>query len=409
MKDKFSNHVKNILHGFFLAIGTTIAEPATILPLIVTYFGGSSIVVGFYTALLKGGAFFVQLYAAYHAVGYNYMLPYMRRVFWVRFLSWAFIGVVILLLSNISSMLTLVLIGVGLFFFSFSAGFGGIYFKEIVAKIFTHKFRGKTMAYRQFFTAFGAIISGTIAAIVLNQFEAPDNFGYLFLLSAFVMGLGFIAFGTVEEPVKENVGKKASSFSRFLVEAWEILKVDKQLQVQVTVFLLAYAYLLSLPFIILDAKTKIELSGTVIGTLITAQMVGAMFSNIVWGKLTSKGYNKATTLLALSLTISAIALAMIANTLEMYLVIFALLGAATDGTRLAAGNLILIIAPEEKRPTYAAIQMNITSFGFLFSLLGGVILYQTSYSFLYSITIVLLTVALVLALGLKEEEESIEN
>ena len=46
--DKFSNHIRNILHGFFLSIGTTIAEPSTILPLIINYFGGSSLLVGFF-------------------------------------------------------------------------------------------------------------------------------------------------------------------------------------------------------------------------------------------------------------------------------------------------------------------------------------------------------------------------
>ena len=83
--DKFSNHVRNILHGFFLSIGTTIAEPSTILPLIVNYFGGSSMLVGFFAALLRGGAIIVQLFAAFQAQSYKLMLPYIRRVFIIRF------------------------------------------------------------------------------------------------------------------------------------------------------------------------------------------------------------------------------------------------------------------------------------------------------------------------------------
>ena len=148
--DKFSNHVKNILHGFFLAIGTTIAEPSTILPLIVNYFGGSSMLVGFFAALLRGGAVAVQLFAAFHAQTYQLMMPYLRRIFFIRFSSWFFIGIAIILFGDNYPNLTLVSIGFGLFMFSFSAGFAAIYFREIMAKIFSHKFRGKTMAYRQF-------------------------------------------------------------------------------------------------------------------------------------------------------------------------------------------------------------------------------------------------------------------
>ena len=69
--DRFSNHVKNILHGFFLAIGTTIAEPSTILPLMVNYFGGSPVLIGFFAALLRGGAIVVQLFAEGSGQGFR--------------------------------------------------------------------------------------------------------------------------------------------------------------------------------------------------------------------------------------------------------------------------------------------------------------------------------------------------
>ena len=197
--DKFSNHIRNIMHGFFLSIGTTIAEPSTILPLIVNYFGGSSIVVGIFASLLRGGAIMVQMFAAFKAQSYPLMLPYLRRVFLVRFLAWFSIGVAIILLGETHPQLTLLCIGIGLFVFSFSAGFGAIYFKDIVAKIFSNKFRGKTMAYRQFFTAFAGLISGSFAAVILEMFEAPYNFGYLFVISSFFMGIGFLAFGSVDE------------------------------------------------------------------------------------------------------------------------------------------------------------------------------------------------------------------
>ena len=62
------DHIKNILHGFFLSIGTTIAEPHTILPLIISHFGGGAILIGFFSSLLRGGAIIVQLYAAFHYV-----------------------------------------------------------------------------------------------------------------------------------------------------------------------------------------------------------------------------------------------------------------------------------------------------------------------------------------------------
>ena len=400
--DRFTNHLKNVAHGFFISIGITIAEPSTILPLIVTYFGGSSLLVGFFASLLRGGAIIVQLFAAFHAQSYPYMLKYMRRVFAARFASWFFIGVSIIVFGKEHPDLTLTCIGIGLFFFSFSAGFGMIYFREIIAKVFSHNYRGKTMAYRQFFTALGALISGAFAGWVLESFEPPMSYGYLFLISTFLMTLGYLAFGTIKEPIKTNVSKKENSFREFLKNAFMILRSDRDLQIQISTYLFAYGYLIALPFIILDAGNKIELGGTEIGSIITAQMVGAMLSNILWGKLTSRGLNRLTTNTALLFMLCAVTLAFFASTLFEYMLIFFIAGAANDGNRIASQNLIIMLAPEEKRPVYVALQANITSLGLFFSIIGGVILHFFSYNILYAFTFVIILCAFILSLKLRE-------
>jgi MFS family permease len=403
IQDKKSNHIRNILHGFFLTLGVTIAEPQTILPLMISHFGGGSILIGFFSSLLRGGAILVQLYAAFHAQSYPKMMPYFRKVLITRFLAWFFIGVAILTVGNNHPTLTLFLIGIGLFIFSFSAGFGAIYFKEITAKIFSHKFRGKTMSVRQFFSGLAAIISGSIVGYILVHFQAPFSYGILFIASAFIMGLGYISIGTIDEPIKTNVSKKEKSFKLFVKNAMKLLKSDKQLQTQVTTFLLAYSYLFALPFIIIDAKTKIDIDGTTIGMIITAQMVGAMLSNIVWAKLSSMGNNKLIAHITIALSIVAISLAFVANNLYAYMLIFILIGASMDGNRISASNLLLILAPEDKRPIYSALQMNIVSFGMFFSIFGGLLLHWTNYNVLYSFSTLCLICSFLLSFKLLDE------
>jgi len=393
--DKKLNHIKNVLHGFFLAIGTTIAEPNTILPLIISHFGGGSVLIGLYSALLKGGAVIVQLYAAFHAQSYPHMQKYLRRVFLVRFLAWFFIGISIVTLGNNHPNLTLFCIGLGLFLFSFSAGFGAIYFRETVAKIFTHKFRGKSMATRQFFAAFASIISGAAAGYILQTQEAPYSYGILFIVSTFLMGIGYTAFGLIDEPIKEKISKKEKSFKEFLKNSYKLLKADKVLQNQIFTFFFAYSYLFALPFIILDAKQSITLDGNAIGTLITVQMIGAMISNLIWGRFSARGLNKLIVHIILSIFIVAIILALIGGHLYIYMAIFFLIGAAADGSRIASGNLLVIISPEDKRPIYTALKTNIVSLGIFFPIVGGAILSLTSFSFLYIFTITLLIVSLV--------------
>ena len=407
--NKRSDHKKNVLHGFFLSMGITIAEPHTILPLIISHFSGGAILIGFFSSLLRGGAIIVQLYAAFHAQSYPRMMPYFRRVLMARFLAWFFIGVAIFIFGDTSPNLTLCCIGFGLFVFSFSAGFGAIYFREITAKIFTHKFRGQTMSVRQFFAGFGALLSGAGAGYILELYELPFSFGFLFIISAFLMGFGYIAIVTVDEPIKEKVLKKEKSFKLFLQNALKTLKSDSQLKIQVSTFLLGYSYLFSLPFIILDAQDNIHLHGTAIGMLITSQMVGAMFSNIIWGKLSSKGLNKLISNITIFMSMISVFLAFFATTLEMYMIIFFIVGASIDGNRIASSNLLLILAPEDKRPIYSALQTNILSFGMFFSIFGGILLSLTNYSVLYAFTIICLCASFILSFKLNDEEPCVVN
>ncbi|MBD3792050.1 MAG: MFS transporter, partial [Campylobacterales bacterium] len=248
--DDPNNNRKNVLHAFFLALGVTIAEPSTILPLMVHHFSDSALIVGIFASLLRGGAVVVQLYAAFHAQAYVRVLPYLRKVFFFRFLSWLMIGVSIFYLGDEKPGLTLFFIGLGLFFFSFSAGFGAIYFKELQAKLFSRKYRGKTMANRQIAGAVASIISGGVAGYVLTWYEAPYNYAALFVISSLLMAIGFVAFGTVSEPEKENVSVKEKHFRSFVANAGRILKSDKRLREQIFVILLGYSYFLAMPFVI---------------------------------------------------------------------------------------------------------------------------------------------------------------
>ena len=85
--DDPKNNYKNIIHAFFLSLAITIAEPSTILPLMVHHFSDSVIIVGIFASLLRGGAIVIQLYAAFHAQAYQKVLPYLSKVFFYIILT----------------------------------------------------------------------------------------------------------------------------------------------------------------------------------------------------------------------------------------------------------------------------------------------------------------------------------
>ena len=395
--DNNSSRIKAVAHGFFLSITTTIAEPAIILPLILNFFGASSLIIGLLSSLLKGGAIIVQLFAAFGAQSYPRVMPYLRFVFLARFLSWFGIGAGIYFFGSTHPSWVLWCIGTGLFIFSFAAGFGAIYFNEILGKVFTHHYRGHVFAQRQFAAGIGALISGVSAGVILEYTPAPLSFAYLFMFSAFVMILGVIPYALIQEPIKENINEKEKHFHTFILKSFTLLRTDRQLRRQIRTYLLAYSHLFSLPFIILQAQSQLHLGGVQIGYLLTSQVVGGMLSNLLWGRLSAGGKIRLIITVSFIGYITANALALFVYELWHYALLFFLLGAAMDGMRLAFSNNILIIAPEHLRPVYIALQSNLTSIGLFFAVPGAVILEVYGYEVLYSFTILLLIAGMISA------------
>jgi MFS family permease len=401
--DNPKNNYKNVTHAFFLALAITIAEPSTILPLIIHHFSDSVVIVGIFTSLLRGGAITIQLYAAFHAQAYKRVLPYLGKVFLFRFLSWFTIGASIYFVGDSNKSLTLFFIGLGLFFFSFTAGFGAIYFKELQAKIFSKEYRGKTMANRQIAGSIASIISGGVAGYVLNSFEAPQSYAYLFMVSSLFMIVGFGTFVTIDEPSKENISTKEKDFKSFIKNAIKLLKKDKRLQRQILAIFLSFSYLISMPFVILKASNSFELTGWALGGFITIQMLGSILgSSLLWRRISD--YEKMLSL-AFIFMIIAFVTAIFADTIYGYALIFLFLGIGLDGFSNSSMNLVIEIAPEDKRPIYTAIQTNLVSIGLFFPILGGIILKLiNNYTIIYGLSILLLLIGLWVSLKLKNEQ-----
>jgi len=256
------------------------------------------------------------------------------------------------------------------------------------------------MANRQVAGSIASIISGGVAGYVLSHYEAPLNYAYLFMVSSFIMGIGFLLFSTIDEPAKEHIQAKEKHFGLFLKNALATLKSDKRLQRQIVVIFLSFSYYLSMPFVILHANSSFVLSGWMLGGFIMVQMLGSIIgSSLLWRRISN--YEKMLTL-SFIFMILAFVLALFANSIWLYGVIFFLFGMGLDGLSISGMNLVIEIAPEEKRPIYTALQTNITSLGLFFPVLGGLILkYSASYAIVYGLTIALLTLGFILSLSLK--------
>ncbi len=398
-----SNRRKFIVQGFFLAIAVAVADTSTVLPLIVDFFGGGKVLVGVLSSLMKGGAVIMQLWTAFKAQERSLVLGSLKKVFVFRFLTWFLVGISLLFFSDFGNYIILILISIFLFLFSFSAGVGVIYYQEILGKSFTKEYRGKAISYKQIAAGVAGILSGGISGFILEYFSKPDSFAYLFLFSGLIMAIGFWSFWSFKEEPKKETLVKEQHFGIFLKNAIKLFSSDKSLKLQVFSRLISYSIFLILPFIILHAKDTFGISGKSVGLIISVQMAGAVASNFVWGWLSGKNRNKSVILISFVLVITAIILTLFAVDFWYFYIVYFLFGASIDGFRLAFSNLILIIAPPDKRPMYIAVQNNLSSIGMFFPILGGLIYKTFNFSALVIFTLVLLIIGFIISFFLKKE------
>ena len=384
-----SNRIKFITHGFFFSTAYHMAEPSTILPLVVNYFSKSDIIIGIFSSLVRGGAIIMQLYMAFHAQTYKRVMNPLRILFLFRLLSWIGIGLAIYFFGNVNPVLTLWLIGLGLFTFSFTAGLGTILFHELLGKIFTNEYRGVTWAYRQISMGIGGILSGVIAGWIFNLYERPLGFAYAFLISGIFMLIGYVFLGVVHEWEKKNISEKEKNFGLFIGNAFALLKQDKILLNQIIVCLISYTYLFALPFVIKYNRPELNLGGLAVSSAVPL-LTGSILGNIIWARLASRNSNKIIVRISFLMMIFSLTMALLPSNIFIFVLIFLFAGSASDGFRLAFKNLILSLAPEEKRPVYFAVQNFITSIGLFFSIPGGALLNLIGFNTLIILTITVL-------------------
>ncbi len=403
------NKKRVIIQGVLLAGAMALADQSVVLPVIVKYFSKSNVMVGLFTSLLRGGAIIMQLYAAFHARNDALVLPKLKKIFALRFGSWFSIGIIILLLGNTSPVLTLLFFGLSLFVFSFSAGFGTIYYQEIMGKMFTKQYRGKLISQRQILAGLVSIIGVIgISGTILERIKAPFSFSLLFLISGLIMGLGYLYFFKFKEYPSQKGYSPFNTFGSFIRSAVLFIRTDKQLRIQMITRLFSYGFMLMMPFVILQAKSLYSIGGKEIAWMAGVQMAGAMLANLLWGKLSSRGNDKLIIILALLLNLTAYSGLLFFRSYLFFYVVFFLIGASIDGYRLAFSNMLLSRAPENHRPAYVAIYNNVIALGLFFAIPGGMILDAFGFKALNVLAIVFLILGVFFAAFLHRDCKPME-
>jgi len=142
-----------------------------------------------------------------------------------------------------------------------------------------------------------------------------------------------------------------------------------------------------------------------VGILLLAQMVGGVLSNLIWGYLAdfagSRKVIQISTLVGFMAPLIAFGIS--PPQPKMFLVLlFVVTGFFITGRKIGKSKFLLDIAPAKKRPTYVGVSGSLTIIVAFFPLIGGVVVQNISYKFLFVLTFVIVFIGFILSLQLKE-------
>jgi MFS family permease len=383
------NFVANVCDGAIFSLAMSFVSVQTVLPVIVKKIGGSNVAVGLIPVLWTVGFNFPQIFIANYTQRFARKKKLVLTTAMVQRTPW-------LLLALLSAFLIAKAnteIGLLLFFTVFAlAAIGGsinlpVWF-DLVAKITPVDLRGRLFGVRQVLGAMLGIFGGWVVTKVLAAVAYPESFALLFLLAFITMMVSYIFVALLKE---ENGARpeKQISYKSYLRGLPRILKQQHNYRN----FLIADALLITATmasaFYTVSALEKFSLSDAHAGTFIIVMMTSMMAGNLLFGYLADHFGHRLNLLLAAIVTASTCLIALLAPTVEIYLLVF--VGAAfTMGlTGISRLPIIAEFCSNAERPTYIALTNLITSPFVLSGLAGGWLANRFGYDTVFIIAAIL--------------------
>ena len=231
-----------------------------------------------------------------------------------------------------------------------------------------------------------------------------NGYSTTFFLAFVLTSLGLTALQILlrePEPPKLRPQMKVSDRLRDLPG---LLKHDKGFMYFMIAQICAMASRIAAPFYILFARNTIELTGSNIGLLSVAFVMGDALSNIPWGYLGDKSGFRSSFISALVLWIAATLLLLLGHAPWLVFLAFFGLGAAQSGYQMSSQTMVLEFGLREDMAMRLAFSS--TAEGLMLTLgplMGGLIAAVAGYSTLFIISMTFEAVALVILLALVEE------
>ena len=375
--------------------GFRIIQAPTFIPAYVFSLSGSNSLVGLVRSCQALGMFLTPILGAT-------LIEHRRRVLKMVFATGALMRLQVLCLALsgffLSKEANLISICVFMGLFGFFTGMQSVTFSFLVSKVIPVERRGRLVGFRNTLAGLTASAVGFIGGSLLEDNALGNGYASVFLVAFVLTASGLMTLVFMREPASPQV-REASPLGSRLRSLPALLRADPDYANYVLARFLGVAGRMAVPFYIVYAGTRMELSGGTIGLLTSVFLLTQTGSNLAWGWLADRQGFRNVLAGSLGCWVFATLVLMYAPGLEGFIVGFAGLGAGLGGFQMGCVNLVLEFGSLADRPMRIAVaQSGEQLMSILAPLLGGVVVEGLSFHHLFWIAISMKLAALLVTL-----------
>lgn len=396
------NYAANFLHGMLGMTGFRLFHAPTFIPVYLHQLSGSDAIVGLALGLQQLGSVVSPLVGAARVEHRERLMSEAVRIGMGMRLPILLMAVAGWTLSGAPLLWSLILL---LFLFGLFNGMQRVVFQLLMARVIPIDQRGRLQAWRNMTGGLiAAVLSYAAGRYLIENNAFGNGYSTTFMVAFALTSLGLTALRFMMlEPTPPTLPPQSRLRDR-VRDVPKLINADRDFRNFLIAQALAMASRMGAPFYALHAATAMEMSGATLGLLTLAFLGADTLSNLIWGYVGDKWGFKAPFACALALWIVSTLVLVFANSLLLFVIAFAGLGAASSAYMLSSSTMVLEFGLRDDVAMRLAISSTVEgAIAATGPLIGGILAVATGYATVFWITIIIECIALaVLMLRVRE-------
>jgi MFS family permease len=378
------NFLVNSLDGASFWFGMSFISSTIILPLYVSHFTSSPLLIGLIPFLSTAGYLVPQLFTS-NAVERAPMKKFFPVTigFFLERIPIFLLAPTAYFLATSQPSLALIAFFVSYAWHTIGAGMIIVGWQDMIAKIIPMEKRGRFFGITNFLGNGAGILGALAVPFILDKYTFPLGYVISFALAAVLIFLSWVFLSLTREPAVRSSKLPVSQLD-YLRSLPEVLRRDRNFRMYLLSQIVFYLSGMAIGFLAVYAVQTWHMSDATAGGFTVALQIGLALGNLFFGFLADRKGHKLSLEICLTLSILSLILAISASNPWWFFPIFFLRGAVNGGTFVSGISIVYEFADAENRATYIGLANTLPGVaGAIAPLLGGLLVGIMSYQAMF--------------------------